>query len=186
MRADRHEHRVEGALAAFGLEVLDQMVAREADPERRDPVDLGTHDIAGKPVRGNPVAHHPARLRTRVANLDRMAEARQMVGRRQAARPGPYHQHSPAAALRRGIERPTPLQRQIAQEPLDGMNRDGTVELGAVADAFARVVADSPVDRGKGVVGRQDAPCPLVLPDLDVRHPALDVLARRAAGIARR
>jgi hypothetical protein len=31
------------------------------------------------------------------------------------------------------------------------MNRDGTVELGAVADAFTRVVADSPVNRGNGL-----------------------------------
>ncbi len=184
--ADRHEHRVEGALATLRLEVLDPMAAREAHPERRDPIDLGPHHVPRQPVGRDPVAHHPARLRTRVANLDLMAEPRQMVGRGEPARPRTDHQDALAAALRRGCERPPLLKRQIAQEALDGMDRDRAVELGAVAHALARVVADSPVDRRERVVGRQHAPRQLVLGGLDVRHPALDVLAGRAAGIARR
>ena len=47
----------------------------------------------------------------------------------------------------RRVELPAPLQRQVAEEPLDRVDRDGAVEVGAVADALARVVADPPVDR---------------------------------------
>ena len=155
VRADRDEHRVERALAALGLEVLDPVVAGEPHPERGDPLDLGTHHVPRQPVGRNPVAHHPARLRARVANLDLVAEARQVVGGRQPARARADHEHALAAAHRRGLEPPPLLEREIPEEPLDRMNRHRAVELGAVADGLARVVADATVDRGKRVVGGQ-------------------------------
>ena len=81
-----------------------------------------------------------------------MAEPGQVVGGRQAARPGADHEHPLAAADRRRVEEPALLQREVAQEPLDRVDRDGAVEAGAVADALARVVADPPVDRGQRIV----------------------------------
>ena len=115
-----------------------------------------------------------------------MAEPAQVVGGRQTTRPGADHEHPLAAADRGRVELPSLLQRQVAEEPLDRMDRDGAVEIGAVADALARVVADPPVDRGQRIVGDELTPRLLVPARLGVREPGLDVLAGRAAGIARR
>ena len=122
--------------------------------QRRDPVDLAVEHVARQPVGGDAVAHHPARLGARVADLDLVAEPGQVVGGRQPARPGADDEHPPAAARRRRVERPAALEREVAEEPLDRVDRDRAVELGAVAGGLARVVADPAVDRRERVVGR--------------------------------
>ena len=78
--------------------------------------------------------------------------SRQVIGSREPARARADHQHPLAAAHRRRIEQPPALERQIAQEPLDRVDRDRAVEVGAVAVALARVVADPPVDRRERIV----------------------------------
>ena len=62
VRADRDEDRVEAALLALGREVLDPVAAGDPHAERRDPVELAVEDVAGQPVGGDAVAHHPAGL----------------------------------------------------------------------------------------------------------------------------
>ena len=109
-----------------------------------------------------------------------------MVGGGKPARPGADDQHPPAAADRGRVERPPPLEREIAEEPLDRVNRDGAVQAGPVADALARVVADPAVDRRHRIVRGQLPPRSLVVTGLGVRQPGLDVLPGRAAGVARR
>ena len=161
--ADRDEHGIEGSLAALELEVVDPVVAGQPHPERGDPIDLGAHHIPRQPVGGNPVAHHPARLRAGVANLDLVAEPREVVGGRQTARTRADHEHALAGPRPRGIEQPALLEREITEEPLDRVNRQRAVELGTVADALTRVVTDPTVDRGKRVLGGQQAPRLLVL-----------------------
>ena len=97
VRADGDEHRVEAALAALGLEIGDPVVAGEPHAQRRDPLDLAAQHVAGHPVGRDAVAHHPAGLRARVADLDLVAEPRQVVGGRRA-RSG--RRRSPARACR--------------------------------------------------------------------------------------
>ena len=148
VRADRDEDRVEAALLAArrrGPRPGARSVIRTPSAAIRSssPVE----HVAGQPVGRDAVAHHPAGLVARVADLDLVAEPGQVVGGRQPARPGADHEHPLAAADRRRVERPALLEREVAQEPLDRMDRDGAVEVGAVADALARVVADPPVDR---------------------------------------
>ena len=82
-------------------------------------------------------------------------------------------------------ERPATLAGEIAEEPLHRVDRDGAVQLGPVADGFAGVVADPPVDRGQRVVGDKLPPGLLVLACLRMGQPRLDVLPGRAAGVAR-
>src|SRR5580765_4722115 len=77
------------------------------------------------------------------------------------------------------VERPAPLEREIAEEPLDRVNGDGAVEAGAVADALARVVADPAVDRRHRVVGGQLPPRAFMVTGLGVRQPRLDVFPGR-------
>ena len=114
-----------------------------------------------------------------------MAQPAQVVGSRQPARPGTDDKHPLAAGDRRRVEHPPPLQRQVAQEPLDRVDRDGAVEVGTVADALARVVTKPPVNRRERIVGHQLTPRVLVATRLRVRQPGLDVLPGWAAGIAR-
>ena len=155
-------------------------------PQLDDPLDLVVEHVARHPVGRDPVAHHPARLLAGVADLDLVAESRQVIGGGQATRPGPDHQHALAGGGGRRIERPALLPREVTEEPLDRVDRDGAVEIGAVANALARVVTDPPVDRRERVVGDQLAPGQLVVAGLRVRQPRLDVLARGAARVARR
>jgi hypothetical protein len=87
--AHRDEDRVEAALLLLGREVLDRVPAGHAHAHRRDPVHLAAHDLAGHPVLGDAVAHHPARLVAGVADLDLVAQASQVVRGRQPLGPAP-------------------------------------------------------------------------------------------------
>ena len=183
--AHRDEDRVEAALLPLGGEVLDAVRGDDPHAQRRDPVQLAAQDVARHPIRRDAVAHHPAGLGARVPDLDVMTEPREVIRRRQPARPRADDEHPLAGRGRRRVEGPPPLQRQVAEEPLDRVNRNGAVELGTVADALARVVADPPVNRRERVVGHQLTPRLLVATRLRVRQPGLDVLSGRAAGVAR-
>lgn len=131
-------------------------------------------------------AHHPAGLRTGIADLDLASESRQVMSSRQPTRPRADHQHPFAAAPRRRIEPPSPLERHVSEEALDRVNRHRAVEVCAIAVALARVVADPPVDRRERVVCHRHTPRTLMLAGLHMRQPGLDVLFHRAGRIARR
>ena len=158
----------------------------EADAQRCEAIDFGAQHVARQPVGGDAIAHHPARLLTGVPDLHLMPQPGQMAGGRQAARAGADHQHPPAGSHRRRIEQPALLERRVAQEALDGVDRHRAVQAGAVAVALTRVVTDPPVDSGERVVRDQGPPRPLVLAVLNLGQIALDVLARRTGRVARR
>src|SRR3984957_335963 len=115
MRANRDERGVKAALAAFGVEIGDHVVAGETDTQRSDPLELSAEYVAGHPVGRDAVAHHPARLGTGVANLDLVTESREVVGGRKPTRAGADHEHPLAAGRRRRIEPPPPLERQVTE-----------------------------------------------------------------------
>ena len=112
---DRDEHRVEAALRPLGLEVLDAVALLEAHAERRDPVDLGVQDVAGQPVGGDAVAHHPAGLGAVVADDDVVAEPGQVVRGRQPARAGADDEHAACRSRSGGASKAQP--RSIARSP---------------------------------------------------------------------
>ena len=116
----------------FRDEVLDPVPAAHPHAERLDPLELPGEDVAWQPVCGDAVPHHPAGLGARVANLHLVPEPREVIGGREPTRAGPDHEHPPAATDRRSIEEPALLQREVAQEPLDRVDRHGAIELGAV------------------------------------------------------
>ena len=94
---------------------------------------------------------------------------------------------SPRLPLRAGggLNDHPSLKREIAEEPLNPVNRHRAIEAGTVADALARVVADPAVDRRHRIVGDQLPPRPFMVACLGVGQPGLNVLPGRAAGIAR-
>jgi hypothetical protein len=185
MRANRHEGRVEAAVTPLGVQVRHPVPAGDAHAQRGDPVQLAVQDVTWHPVGRYAVAHHSARSLPRVPYLHLVPEPGQVVGGRKPARPGADDQHPLAAAGRRRIKRPPPLKREIAEEPLNAVNRYGAVEIGSVADALARVIADPAVDRRHRIVADQLPPRPFMVPCLGVGQPGLNVLPGRAARIAR-
>ena len=74
----------------------------------------------------------------------------------------------------------------IAEEPLDRIDPDRLVDLGAVAGRLARMIADAAHDRRQRIVGGERTPGGLVVAGFRVSEPALNVLARRAGGVAGR
>jgi hypothetical protein len=186
VRADSDEDGVEAALGLLGDEVRDAVAGGDHDPEAREAVDLAGEDVARQAVGGDPVAEHAAGRLAGVADLDLVPEAREVVRGREAARAAADHEHAPAGRRGDPLEGEAALQREVAEEPLDGVDRDARVELAAVAARLARVVADAAVDRRERVVGAEHAPGVLVTAVDDVREPALDVLAGRAGRVAGR
>jgi hypothetical protein len=140
-----------------------------------------------QPVRGDAEVHHAAGDRAGVADLDRVAEAPQVVARPRA-RSGRRRPRAPGAptTARRG-QRPALFDGEVAQEALDGVDADRAVEPLAVAGRLARVVADAAVD-GRERVGLEDGlPRLAVAAGLREGQPRLDRLAppgRRACTAA--
>ena len=186
MGAHGGEDRVEPSRLLLGDQILDAVVEHDRHPERLDPPDLGGQHLRRKPVGGDAEPQHPAGLGAQVADLNRVTAAREVVGGAEPARPRADDQHPLAGRGRRRIERPSVLDRHIAEEPLDRVDRDGAVEERPVARVLARVVADTPVDGGERVVDDDRAPGVLVPPGLDVRQPCLDVLAGGTGDVAGR
>ena len=157
-----------------------------ATPRAGDAGDLRVEDIPRQAVGRDPVPHHPARLAAGIANLDLVAEAGEVVGGGEPAGAATDDEHALAATRGRRLGLPALLACEVAQEALDGMDRDGAVELGSVARAFAWVVTDPAVDRGQRVVCDELAPRLLVPSRSRMGEPGLDVLAGRAACVTRR
>ena len=127
--------------------------------------ELDLQHVAGQPVvRGcRSASSRPAR-RPRPGSRPRGPGA--PGGRPRRARSGPPPMTSTRLPLRTGrrVEHPALLQREVAEEPLDRVDRDRAVEMRSVADGLARVIADPPVDCG----------------ERDCRRPADATLARGA------
>jgi len=161
------------------------VIARYLNAECDEAGQFCVEDVAGQPIGRNAVAHHAARLRTGVADLDPMPPSRQVVGRRQPARTRSDNQHPLAAGRCRRIEHPTALEGQVAQEPFYAVDRHRAVQFGPIAGVLARVIADPSVNGGQRIVPDKLPPCLLVPLRLRVCQPRLDVLAGRAGHVAR-
>ena len=185
MGADGEEGGVVAALAHRGLDVVDLGLEHELDAHMRYPPDLGVEHVARQAVFRDAEAHHAAGERPGLTDRHAMAETAQVIGGREARRTRADHEHALARLRLRLVERPALGDRDVAKKPLDRIDPDRFVDLSAVAGGFARMVADAPHHRGQRVVLRQRPPRGLVFARLRVTEPALDVLARRARGVAR-
>src|SRR5262249_45174698 len=123
---------------------------------------------------------HAAGERAGFVDLDRVPQAREVIGRAQARRSGADDEH--ALAGRRGVDghAPTVADRLVAEKAPDAVDPDRLVELRAVAGRLARVVTDAADDRGQGVALHDRKPRGVVVALLGVVEPRLRVLARRA------
>ena len=98
------------------------VIELQLDTEVEDALDLGVEHVARQPVFGNAEAHHAARERSGVDDLDAVAEAPQMIGGRKPRGSGADDQH-PLAALGGGRRKfPALLDRFVAEKALDGVD----------------------------------------------------------------
>ena len=158
----------------------------ELHAQVEDALHLAVEHVARQAVGGDAEAHHAAGHGPGLVDRDLVAQARQVVGRREPRGPRADDQHLLAGGRGGRVELPAALERLVAEEVLDRVDADGGVELRPVARALARVVADAPHHRGHGVVLHERAPGRLVVAALGVEEPALDVLARGAGVVAGR
>ena len=186
MRADGYEHRIEAAGLLLVDHVLDLVVEDDAHTHLFDPPDLAVENIARQAIGRDAEVHHAAGKRPGLVDLDLMTHQPQMMRARQPARPAADNQDPLARRL--GGERRCPafLERQITQEPLDGVDAHRAVELAAIAVILARMIADPPVHRRHRVVSDQGFPGFAEAAGLGVRQPRLDVLAGRTGIVTRR
>ena len=135
----------------LGQHVVHARVANDRHAHRLDARDFLVEPLARQAVRGNPVVHHAARLGVRIADLDVVSEPPQVVRARQARRAGADDEH-PLAGGRTGGDRPPLLVGEIAEKPVERMDRDGRIEELPVAGAFAGVIARAAVRAGQRVL----------------------------------
>ena len=109
----------------------------------------------------------------------------QVVRARQARRAGADDEHALAGG-RPGRDRPALLVGEIAEKPVERMDRDGRIEELPVAGAFARVITRAAVRAGQRVLLHVLPPRPLVVAGLRQGEPGLDVLPGRTGVVAGR
>src|SRR4029453_1482709 len=99
---------------------------------------------AREPIRRNAVMHHAAGLGVRIADLDLVSEAAQLIRARQARGTGADHEDALAGG-RAGQYGPPFVVGEITEKPIQRMDRDGRIEVLPVAGAFAGVITRAAV-----------------------------------------
>ena len=172
----------------LGGEVLDRWSQRHR--ARRAPRSGRSRRRARRAAAGRPGCRSASSRRARRRRRGSRPRGRGGPGgRRPTARSGRRRSTSTRLPLRgrRRVELPALLEREVAEEALDRVDRDGAVE----ARRGCRRSRTGGSRRGRG---SRAAGCPRraarhacsCRPGLRVREPGLDVLAGRAAGVARR
>ena len=78
---------------------LNLMVGDDADAHGLDAADFAHQILARQPIGWNAEMHHASRQWARLADLDRVAQSRQVIGGRQPAWPGTDHKDALASLL---------------------------------------------------------------------------------------
>ena len=112
-------------------------------PELDEALDLAVEHVLRQHPVGNAAAIEAAGLRRFLEDRDRVAEARELIGRAVSGRPGSDDRHF-LAVRRPGLD-DVARQRlsEVAEEPLDGADGNRLVVLAAIARLLARVIADA-------------------------------------------
>jgi hypothetical protein len=183
---DGQEHGVEAAGLAGFQHVRDLGVVGDGDAHVHNALDLGVEHLAGQTVFRNAETHHAAGHGTGLVHRHGMAQARQVVGRREAGRTRADNQHFLSGLRLCSREPPAPGDGLITQKPLDRVDSHRLIDLRPVAGPFAGVITDPTHGGGERVVFDQLAPGLLVVPRLRMKQPGLDVFPGGALVVARR
>ena len=186
MRADGEEHGVKSTGVLLGHEIGDLVIEDDLDADAADALDLAVEHFPRQPVPGDAEVHHPARHGTSLVDDDLMSAPCQMPGGRQAARTGAHDEDATARGRVVGRNGPALAQREVTEEPLDGVDADRLVNVLAVARVLARVIADAAMNGRQRIVANDDVPGLAVASGLCLGEPGLNVLACGTAVVARR
>ncbi len=165
---------------------VDLMIEMDLDAHPFEPRDLGVEHVARQTILRDAETHHAAGHRARLVDRHVVAEQPQVIRCGESRRTRTDDQDALSGERRRGVEVPAALEREIAEKPFDGVDRDRLVELPAVARALARMITHAAHQRGERILLHERAPRGFVIAAFRVVEPALDVFARRADLIARR
>ena len=187
LRARRNEHGVVcGAQCGPRRGRVRLRVQAHVHPQRHNAGDLGIEHVARESIRRDAVAHQPAEFAARLEQRDAVAEAAQLVGRRQSRGTAADDRDALQALDRRRVERPAARDGNIAHEALELADRQRLVVAGAVACRLARVMADASGDRGERIVAGKRLPRTAKVALAREPDPRRDVAVDRAGGVARR
>src|SRR5208337_5138588 len=102
--------------------------------------------------------HQAAGQGSRFLNFDRVAQTREMIGGRQSARAGTDYQDP--LATRGLIHLNTPALRRsaVTEKTFQGVDTYRRVQFAAIARIFARVITNSSMHGGHGVVAHERFP----------------------------
>src|SRR5262249_23640606 len=143
--------------------IHDLRIEIERDAKVENARDLRIEYIARQPIFWDAEAHHPAGKRTRLVDFNRMSETAQVIGGRQAGWPRAHHEPALASFARRRRETPALLDRLVAEKPLDGIDADRGIDLGAIAGRLTGVIADAAHHPRQRVILCEKTPGALVL-----------------------
>ena len=141
--AHGEERGIEALVPHGRLEVVDRPPADDLDAQGANALDLALHDVTRQAVGGDAVAHHAPRQGRRLVQDDLVPEEPQVVGGREAARPGADDEHPPPRGRSRRVGRPALAECAVAQEPLHGVDPHRLVHGGPVAGRLTGVEAGS-------------------------------------------
>ena len=180
--------RVEVILQVLESQVRAQRLPTDdADAHRLDDADLGVQGRLGKPVLGDAVAHHPARLRLALEDRHVVARQRGVEGGAQPGRSRTDDRESLACRLAHGGDpRLLAAEVPVGGEPLDAVDGDWLVEEATSALGLTGMRANPAADGREGVAVLHHPHGGLEVPVGDQCQIALDVDLRRAALLARR
>ena len=147
--ADAEKHRIESAGGLLGEHIVHARVAMDRHAHRLDARDLLHESFARQAVGRNAVMHHAAGLGVGIADLDLVSEAAQLIRARQPRGTSADHEHALAGG-RAGRHGPAVVVGEIAEKPIERMDRDGRIEVLPVAGAFAGVITGAAVRPGSG------------------------------------
>ena len=181
MGPDGDVHRVKAVLNGFhGKVPADGDPRPHRDAGGQDVGNVPVQDVLGQAIVGDAVAEHAAQLGALLIDGDLVAHERQVVGRRQAARPAADDGHCLARVLRplRGGH----VGHVVHGVPLQAADVHRVVHHPPAALALAGVLAHIGAGGGEGVVLSDEAHRVLIPPQPDEGDVPGDVHMGRAGG----
>lgn len=163
------------------------MVGFECDADREQTIDLAIQNRTRQAIWRKRAAQQPSRLRVGLEQRHPQSASHQVIrGREPCGARSDHRDLRRVRRLRLGRIVPTFSDRAIAKKALDAVDRDWLIVRSAIADAFARMMADAASDRGERIRTHQHLPGAAQIPLRNLRQIRLRIFSRRTSGSARR
>ena len=154
LAARRQENRCEFRAEVVELEIPAEFPVRlKLDTGCDQARDLGVEHVARQAIGWDRPAQHAAGFGVLVEDRDGVAASGEVIGGRQSCRTAADHRYGLAPFAVPAWQRPALSDRLVAEETLDGVDRDRLIDLAAIAAALAGMMADAAGDSRQRVGG---------------------------------